>query len=78
MAPFLFIDDAAVARPDNQKEPVEHLLLGCWDVDEPTNSTNIFLVYIGKRCVGSIRIPAKQKVLNWALAIANMVDVVIG
>ena len=40
--------------------------------------TNVFPICIGKRFVGSIGVPAKQKVFNWASAITNMVDVAIG
>ena len=61
--------------PDDRREPVEHFLLGR---DANENPTNLFLIYIGKRFVGFIGVPAKQKVFNWALAIANMVDVAIG
>jgi len=44
----------------------------------PVDPTNIFLICIGKRFVESISVPAKQKVLNWASTIVNMVDIAIG
>jgi len=42
------------------------------------NPTNAFPMCIGKRCVGSMSVLAKQKLLNWASTITNMVDVAIG
>ena len=44
----------------------------------PMDPTHIFLVCIGKRFLGHIGVPTKQKGLNWVSAIANMVDVEIG
>ena len=44
----------------------------------PMDPTHSFLVCIGKRFLGYIGVPTKQRGLNWVSVIANMVDVEIG
>ena len=40
----------------------------------PMKPTNLLPMYIGKRFVGFIGIPAKQKVLNWLLSVVGSGD----